>query len=50
MGDAQLEIVEMVLHRTADFPTHIQEGLRATLLKALELDPYLQLARETSEP
>lgn len=48
MRDAQLQLVEMVLRRTGDFPKPAQEALRRRLLDTVEADPYFQLALEIS--
>lgn len=49
MREAQEQLVELVLHRTADFPEPVQDRLRALLLDAVESDPYFQLAREVTD-
>lgn len=48
MRDAQLQLVEMVLHRTAHFPAMVQAALRERLLETVDTDPYFQLAVEVS--
>lgn len=48
MRDAQLQLVEMVLHRTANLPESVQAELRRRLLETVDTDPYFQLALEVS--
>lgn len=48
MRDAQIQLVEMVLHRTASFPATVQAELRRRLLETVDTDPYFRLALEVS--
>lgn len=49
MADAQRQLLEMVLHRTADMSPSVQARLREKLEHALQTDPYLRLARGAPE-
>lgn len=48
MREAQLQLIEMVLHRTADFPDRIQDEMRERLLEVVDTDPYFQLALDVA--